>query len=166
MPFCAPGFLPIGAGPRLVHKAPHTIDVDAFQVLPSILKWVPMMAPSASESTSATLSILTPVLANTGTLVIASRTLRRSDWSAGGPVIGPETRIASARDENTALVTHNSSARARSVWANSALMANRSFISERPNVGRNHAAPAQSGCQSPMSDANSPVRFFARSFHW
>ena len=44
----------------------------AFQVSPSTLKWVPTMAPSPTARISATLSMLTPVLAKTGVSGIAS----------------------------------------------------------------------------------------------
>ena len=42
-------------------------------------------------------------MARTGTSLTASRTALRLDRSTGSPVKGPETRIASASDEKTAL---------------------------------------------------------------
>ena len=114
--------------------------------------------PSATDNTSATLSILTPVLAKTGTLLSMSLTLRRSDCIAGSPVNGPDTRIASASEEKTALLARNSIGRWSSEWANSALMLNRSFMSLRPRLLLSRAAPAQSGSHMPMSEAKTPVK--------
>ena len=80
-------------------RAPST----GFQVFPSTLKCVPITTPSEMARMSRTLSMVTPVLARTGTSGTASRTVLRFERSTGSPVNGPETRIASASDEKTAL---------------------------------------------------------------
>ena len=129
-----------------------------FQVLPSTLKCVPITQPEATDITSATLSMLTPVLAKTGTSVTVSHTLRRSDWLAGWPVIGPETSTASASEENTADLARSSIGRWSSEWANSALMLKSIFMFLRPRLARKREADAQSGSQMPMSEAKTPVK--------
>ena len=70
-----------------------------FQVLPSRLKCVPMTQPSATWKISATLSMLTPVLAKTGVSGSRFLTRSRSEASTGWPVIGPDTQMTSASDD-------------------------------------------------------------------
>ena len=73
----------------------------------------------------------------------------RFDRSTGSPVSGPETRIASASEEKTALLARSAIGRSSSEWANSALMLKRSFMSSRPSWRRRRRAPAASGAKAP-----------------
>ena len=66
------------------------------------------------------------------------------------PGIGPETRIASALDENTALFARCSIGRWSSEKANSALMLNISFMSSRPIIcGAGGALPRNRRARPP-----------------
>src|SRR5260370_35568574 len=145
---------PLTTSMKRLTRSPST----GFQVSPSTLTCVPMTQPSAMAKMSLTLSMRTPVLAKSGVAGTASRTFLRSDVSTAWPGSGPETRIASASEEKTALLARISLGRASSEDANSALMLKSSFRSGRPRLRRSVSASAAFGCQSPMSEAKRPVK--------
>jgi len=66
-----------------------------FQVLPPILRWVPMTQPSATFRISSTVSMRTPVLAKTGT---ATRSLTRASFSGSSRIAGLLDGVAPASD--------------------------------------------------------------------
>ena len=72
-------------------------------MLPSTLKCVPITTPSADGEDVADIVDGDAGVGEDGTSGTASRTLFRSERSTGSPVKGPETRIASASEEKTAL---------------------------------------------------------------
>src|SRR6516225_264380 len=94
----------------------------AFHVFPSIFRLVPTITASARVRISLTFSLLTPVLAMTGTSGTAFLTSAKSDKFTGSPVIGPETQMASARLANTALCAFDATERFPTDDANSALI--------------------------------------------
>ena len=91
-----------------VHEAFHALAVDRF---PGFAVDLEMRADHHAVGYAEDFADIVDLDAGIGEYRharTASRTLRRSERSTGWPVIGPETRIASASEEKTALLARNS----------------------------------------------------------
>ena len=93
-----------------------------FQVIPSTFRDDPTIAPSAIFKISSTLEILTPVFAKTGIVFIIFLTEDNSFISADSPVMGPDTNIASGKEEKATLLALSANDLLSIEWANSALI--------------------------------------------
>ena len=109
-----------------VMKAAARAGSTGFQVMPPAFSAVPTIAPSATSRTPATVSVVTPVLASTGTspapvLLTAALASLSCARSVGSPVIAPLISRAST-PRNAALRARSAIVRWPNVLANSGVM--------------------------------------------
>ena len=106
-----------------------------FQVMPSTLRLVPTITPSATARVSASRSAVTPVFASTGVCGAACLAARRSLMANGTPASGPLMRITS-RPRKLALRARSATVRVPIVELNSGVMLPNRATSDAPIASR------------------------------